>query len=158
MHKIVKSRKREDIEELHSDIGKIDSSIIKANQDLYRMKDEFLTIRDKKLIDRVSKNLRWCSNRTLLLLGRIKAYELGTAMFRGKELLVFRNKKPREHILGKYDYIPLDKSNYRGKRFKNFYDNPGLGALAYVGYERKSNKEIVISVLIPKIHKNKIKY
>lgn len=92
-------------------------------------------------------------------MGRITAYDLGSAIFRGQEFLQFRNVKRKGLKPYKYEYVPLHETHYSGDRFRNFYNNPSLGAMAEIcRVKENNNREVVLSILIPKKYKNKIKY
>ena len=55
----------------------------------------------------------------------------------------------KETIEGILQIIPFYRSNYKGKKFVEWYIK-GSGALAIIGKLKKTNKETIIKILIPK--------
>ena len=154
MVKILKSKHRSEKEDIYNTLDEIDSKFLEINQELRKLKSEFVNDRDKYLIERLSKNAEWSANRTLLLKGRITGYELGNKLFMGKKYLqfYFRRKAPTPRNLR---YIRLRETKYSGKKFRKFIERE-LGAKAQVGIV--GGKMIIVSILIPENKKNLIVY
>lgn len=149
---ITKPKNRKDKEEIHKELEKIDSAIIKSYQATFGFEKHFVLKRDKELMKKIRDNLEWCENNTLLLMGRIRTSELGVRIFTdGKQYLQFNTKR-------KYDSnkkrIPLSEANYQGAMFKRFVQDPRLGAKADVSREDGA----IITIFIPEVHRNKIIY
>ena len=59
----------------------------------------------------------------------------------------------RSKIKGDLKRIPLNESNYKGEKFKE-WNVIGSGALSLIGKSIKTGKIIIIKILIPKVSKN----
>ncbi|MFH1613311.1 MAG: hypothetical protein ABIB46_06305 [bacterium] len=158
MAKITNANKRNEIQEIHDEIEKIDVLILQANRKILGMDKHFKHTRDKELIEKIHKNLEWCANKTLLLMGRITAYELGSKLYYDREYLNFVQYKKKNIDWNTFKYIPLDKNNCSGKMFEKFVKNKSLGAKAQIGKVRGTNKYITTAILIPVEHKKLINY
>jgi len=155
--KILKTRNRKEQEKIYNDLNKIDSAFIEINQKLRQLKNEFYNKRDKILIERLRKNAELSANKTLLLKGRISSYELGTHIFRNREMLQFHFRYRKKIIRSSIEYVPLISTNYGGKKFGNFMKKD-QGALAQIGILERTKQKIILSILIPKEKKNLIIY
>lgn len=153
--KITEPRNRKEKKEIYDIIGKSDSLVSQARHNLFSIDRKFHLKRDKELLENIINKLEWCNNKLLLLEGRI-IYEIGSNMYMDRQYLQFRVRHyPKDADYRTKKFISLSETSYDGHKFKAFMDKK-LGAKAEIIVHK--GKKIILIILIPIEHKNKIKY
>jgi len=153
--KITTPKNRKDKKEIHEKLSKSDSLIIQAKNNIRTLDRNFYLKRDKELLNSILDKLNWCNNKLLLLEGRIIG-EIGSKLYSDRQYLQFRYRiYPKDADYRTKKVVYLADTDYSGEKFNAFL-NKRLEAKAQT--IKYNGRTLILVILIPIEHKNKIKY